>query len=270
MISSTFFFLFSQLSVGMLLTLLCISPKVIGNSFFEFASKTAAILIGVTLGFDALFPPMARESSLPFIFLAISGVLAGVYNRTVHIDKPRPAYAILIAATLSGLIAIAADSLAFTGLMELAGWDSWLLLLNHMGATALLGSGMLAMVFGHWYLVVPKLSIDPLKLLTRIYLGAVGFRVLTILVSLATLHMVREDVTLAAIASELLLTQALFFWPRVAFGVVIPIVLGLMTWSTVQIGHTQAATGLLYLVVVTLLFGEIFSKFLLFSVFVPV
>ena len=45
MISSTFFFLFSQLGVGMMLTLLFISPRSIGNSFFKFASLTAAILL---------------------------------------------------------------------------------------------------------------------------------------------------------------------------------------------------------------------------------
>ena len=45
MISSTFFFLFSQLGVGMMLTLLFISPRSIGNSFFKFASQTAAVLL---------------------------------------------------------------------------------------------------------------------------------------------------------------------------------------------------------------------------------
>ena len=50
---------------------------------------------------------------------------------------------------------------------------------------------------------------------------------------------------------------------------VIPVVLAAMIWSTVQLRHTQAATGLLYLGVVAVLFGEFFSKFLLFSVKLP-
>jgi hypothetical protein len=269
MISSTFFFLFSQLSVGMLLTLLVISPRVVGGTFFEFASKTAAILMGVTLGFDFLFPSMVRESSLPFGLLGVSAVLAGVYNRTIHIGRYRPAYFVLVASTLAGLGAIAADSLAFTRLMELGGWERWLLLVNHFAATALLGSGMLAMVFGHWYLVVPNLSIEPLMVLTKFYLGSVLARIATIGVSIAALVVVNA-IPIGNVASELLVEQGIFFWPRVIFGVVIPIVLGVMTWSTVRIRHTQAATGLLYLVVVTLLFGEFFSKFLLFSISVPI
>ena len=47
------------------------------------------------------------------------------------------------------------------------------------------------------------------------------------------------------------------------------IVLAGMIRSTVQIRHTQAATGLLYLAVVALLFGEFFSKFLLFAMKIP-
>jgi hypothetical protein len=66
-----------------------------------------------------------------------------------------------------------------------------------------------------------------------------------------------------------MIQQGIFFWPRVIFGVLVPIVLAIMIRSTVQIRHTQAATGLLYLAVVALLFGEFFSKFLLFSVKMP-
>ncbi len=268
MISSTFFFLFSQLAVGMLWTLLFISPRVIGNSFFKFASQTAGVLIGVTLGFDFLFASPVRESAWPAILLLASGILAGMYNRTVHVEKYRPALVLLALATAIGLVSITMDSLAFTLLLELGGWEHWVLVLNHLGATALLGSVMLAMVFGHWYLIVPKLPIDPLKLLTKVYIGAIAFRVVTIVLSLVVLE-IQQDVTLVNIASELFVRQGLFFWPRVMFGVVVPIVLGAMIWSTLKLGHTQAATGLLYVAVVAVLFGEFFSKFLLFSLSLP-
>jgi hypothetical protein len=265
MISSTFFFLFSQLGVGMMLTLLFISPRSIGNSFFKFASLTAAILLGVILGFNFLFPSPVRQSQLPVVFLLASAILTAIYNRVVDIDKFTAASVLLIAAIATGLISVATDSLAFTQLMALGGWEKWILLVNHMAATALLGSVMLTMVFGHWYLVIPGLSIDPLKRLTKVLMGAIGIRVLTILVSLVVLQ-VEKRVSLAAVLRELMVEQGIFFWPRLIFGVLVPIVLAVMIWSTVKIRHTQAATGLLYLAVVALLFGEFFSKFLLFSV----
>src|SRR5205823_5779928 len=122
MISSTFFFLFSQLGVGMMLTLLFISPRSIGNSFFKFASLTAAILLGVTLGFNFLFPSPVRQSQLPVVFLLAAAILTAIYNRVVDIDKFTAASLFLIAATATGLISVATDSLAFTQLMALGGW----------------------------------------------------------------------------------------------------------------------------------------------------
>src|SRR5437016_2633843 len=124
MISSTFFFLFSQLGVSMLLTLLFISPRSIGNGFFKFASQTAAILLGVTLGFNFLFPSPVRESQLPVIFLVISAVLTVVYNRVVDIDKFSAAFALLIGATVTGLLSVATDSLSFHRLLVLGGWEN--------------------------------------------------------------------------------------------------------------------------------------------------
>src|SRR6266850_1159450 len=103
MISSTFFFLFSQLGVGMMLTLLFISPRAIGNSFFKFASLTAAILLGVTLGFNFLFPSPVRTSQVPVILLAISALLTAIYNRVVDVDKFRAAFALLVGASAAGL-----------------------------------------------------------------------------------------------------------------------------------------------------------------------
>ncbi|MBI4471785.1 MAG: hypothetical protein HY646_03890, partial [Acidobacteria bacterium] len=120
----------------------------------------------------------------------------------------------------------------------------------------------------HWYLVIPRLSIDPLKLLTKVLMAAIGLRILTIFSSLAVLQ-IEQEFSLATVLSELMVRQGIFFWPRVLFGVVAPIVLAAMIWNTVQIKHTQAATGLLYLAVVALLFGEFFSKFLLFAVSIP-
>lgn len=252
----------------MMLTLLFISPKSIGNSFFKFASLTAAILLGVVLGFNFLFPSPVRESQLPVIFLAVSAVLTTLYNRVVDVNKFTAASALLIGAIATGLISVAADSMAFTKLMTLGGWEKWDLLFNHVAATALLGSVMLTMVFGHWYLVIPGLSIDPLKRLTKVLMGAIALRVVTIFVSLVVLNL-EQRIPIVAVLRELMIQQGIFFWPRLLFGVVVPIVLSAMIWSTVQLKHTQAATGLLYLAVVALLFGEFFSKFLLFSVNIP-
>jgi hypothetical protein len=99
-------------------------------------------------------------------------------------------------------------------------------------------------------------------------MGAIAIRTATILASLAVLQF-EQRISLIAMLRELAIQQGIFFWPRVIFGVLVPIVLAVMIWSTVKIRHTQAATGLLYLAVVAALFGEFFSKFLLFTLHVP-
>jgi hypothetical protein len=268
MISSTFFFLFSQIGVGMMLTLLFLSPRSIGSSFFKFASLTAGILLAVTLGFNLMFPSTARNNQAPVVLLIISALLTAIYNRVVGADKFRAAFWLLLGATGTGLVSVATDSLAFTRLMTLGGWENWVLLLNHMAATALLGSVMLTMVFGHWYLVIPRLSIEPLMRLTKVLMAAIAARVVTIAATVAVLQF-KQPIPLATVFRELIIQQGIFFWPRMIFGVIIPVVLAIMIWSTVKLKHTQAATGLLYLAVVALLFGEFFSKFLLFAVNIP-
>src|SRR5262247_1559193 len=201
MISSTFFFLFSQLGVGMMLMLMFISPRTIGNSFFKFASLTAAILLGVTLGFNFLFPSPLRTSQLPVIFLGISALLTAIYNRVVDVDKFTAAFWLLIGATATGLVSVATDSLAFTRLMTLGGWENWDLLLNHLAATALLGSVMLTMVFGHWYLVIPRLSINPLMRLTKVLMVAIAIRIITIVASFAVLQL-KQSIPFGTVLTE--------------------------------------------------------------------
>jgi hypothetical protein len=268
MISSTFFFMFSQLGVGMMLCLLFISPREIGNSFFKFASKTAAILLAITVGFHFMFPSQFRAGQGPVVFLIISMLLTAIYNRVVGLNKFSLAQALLVGATVTGLVSIAWDSLAFTRLLELGGWEHWALVLNHLAATAVLGSVMLTMVFGHWYLVIPRLSIAPLARLTKVLMGTIALRIAAMLVTFAVINF-ESAYPLGGVLSALMLREGIFFWPRLLFGVVVPIVLVGMIWSTVQLRHTQAATGLLYLAVVALLFGEFFSKFLLFAVNIP-
>src|SRR4030095_1736443 len=110
MISSTFFFLFSQLGVGMMLSLLFISPRSIGKSFFKFASLTAAILMAVTLGFNFLLASQSRPSQMPVVFLVISMLLTAVYNRVVDIEKFTLAAWLLVGSIVTGLISVGADS----------------------------------------------------------------------------------------------------------------------------------------------------------------
>ena len=61
------------------------------------------------------------------------------------------------------------------------------------------------------------------------------------------------------------LGEALFVAVRATLGVLAPLVLGWMTWKTVQIRSIQSATGILYAAIVFVLFGEVISLYLSLS-----
>jgi hypothetical protein len=129
-----------------------------------------------------------------------------------------------------------------------------------LSSVALLGSVNLAMLLGHWYLVVRGMAIDPLKRLTIATLAATIFKIAV--------------VTIAIVASgawyEVAVRQGIFFWMHAGWGLLGPLLLYPMVWGTVKIRSTMAATGILYVDVVAVVIGEVLSAWLSAIVHLPV
>jgi protein NrfD len=73
----------------------------------------------------------------------------------------------------------------------------------------------------------------------------------------------------AAFARYVTSVAGIFFWQRVLFGLVGPLVLAYLTWETAKIRSTQSATGILYVDFFTVIVGEVLAKYLLLSTSVP-
>lgn len=129
-----------------------------------------------------------------------------------------------------------------------------------LASTALLGSVNLAMLLGHWYLVVRGMPIEPLKRLTLATLAATLTR--TAVVAAALLA--------PGIWHEAALRQGIFFWMRAGWGLIGPLALFPMIWGTVKIRSTMAATGILYVDVVAVVIGEVLGGWLSAVVHLPV
>ena len=124
-----------------------------------------------------------------------------------------------------------------------------------LASIALLGSVNLAMLLGHWYLVVRGMSIDPLKRLTIATLvAAIAKMVLVAIVLVATQPAQMRDI---------------FFWMRAGWGLLGPLALYPMVWGTVKIRSTMAATGILYVDVVAVVIGEVLGGWLSAIAHVP-
>lgn len=118
-----------------------------------------------------------------------------------------------------------------------------------LASIALLGSVNLAMLLGHWYLVVRGMPIDPLKRLT----------IATLVAAIAKIALV---VIVIAVAWPPPVIKDIFFWMRVGWGLIGPLALYPMVWGTVKIRSTMAATGILYVDVVAVVIGEVLAGWL--------
>lgn len=125
---------------------------------------------------------------------------------------------------------------------------------------ALLGSVNLAMLLGHWYLVVRGMSIDPLKRLTTATLASVIVRTAVVVAALVV----------PGVWSAIAIRQGIFFWMRAGWGLIGPLALYPMVWGTVKIRSTMAATGILYVDVVAVVIGEVLGGWLAAIAHVPV
>ncbi len=105
----------------------------------------------------------------------------------------------------------------------------------------LLGCVLCAMIVGHWYLVAPGLSFGYLQKYTMAVLFMLALRAAVIFI-----HHPGVEVWLDV-----------FWWARMGFGMLLPLVFTLMAYRTLHYRNNQAATGILYVVVVLIFMGEL-------------
>jgi len=129
-----------------------------------------------------------------------------------------------------------------------------------LSSIAILGSVNLAMLLGHWYLVVRGMAIDPLRRLT----------VATLVSTLVRIGVVGGALLVPGVWHEVVMRQGIFFWMRAGWGLAGPLVLYPMVWGTVKIRSTMAATGILYVDVVAVVIGEVLGGWLSAVARVPV
>jgi hypothetical protein len=156
-------------------------------------------------------------------------------------------------------------SLVSIGTPALIAWlapgePPWLSVAGALSSALLLGAVTVTMILGHWYLVDTSLSIAPLKDGARVVSLAVAARLA--IVAGALLLGGWQTLRVARAADLVFSTNGLFFLFRSLMGLAAPLVIAALVWQTVKIRSTQSATGLLYVALILVLFGELVSGFL--------
>lgn len=114
------------------------------------------------------------------------------------------------------------------------------------------GGSLAAVVLGHWYLVTPRISEQPLILQARLLLGVIGLQVLLFIVW-TTLGGGPGQAAWSAFSSANILLVVLRLLVSLAF----PVVLVWMSWRTALTRSMESATGLLYINLAAVMAGTI-------------
>jgi hypothetical protein len=247
----------SVLALGGLASLLTVDPVDFGRGFHRFTGAMAAMLLAAGLAGGALRGPLGWAS----LIACSAWVLLAHWGRVSWL---RPC---LILPVLLSALAVyhGTPYLPRSPLLELG---EWMVPGNVVAASLLLGSVFLAMLLGHWYLVIPGLPVRHLRKMTWFLAFTLALRGAMGLFTLAAARPVPELEGTSAwrIAGGL---AAFFYWQRIGIGLVVPAILTFLVERTVRIQSTQSATGLLYVATFFVLMGELLSRYLYLSLGIP-
>ena len=282
MIGFIIFYLVSvHLFVGMLLSLLVLSQRALGERFFRFnGTISLALLVLAQIAYmvyvrgEAALSSRERvirwqsyiDGATPWLWVAAGLLIA--YLLSLPFQKYFISRGLLAAAGLFGgwsLMVLSSDLMnraipAPVGVI--------LFPLDSILSALALGSVMICMILGHWYLVDPGMPVRHLKLIAAAFIAVLIMRVL---LGSYTSVLIWKDLSAshADLLSNVMLVNMLFIGQRILFGLILPLALSWMIWQTVKIRSTQSATGILYVAVVFILFGEFLSRYILVSIGYP-
>jgi hypothetical protein len=252
----------TQLSIGCLLMTSLLSTSEIRLSFFKFNSLLGALAAALAL----LLTKFGQGGAWWDVrYLGITVIGATVAYGLFDLEKPEAGRVSLILSGLLGLVfgllPLGARTLAAREIETTAPlyFDFSLL-----AGTILLGATTVGMILGHWYLIMRRLSFVHLERFAQLLLGAVGFRGLVLFCTLGSLKTADPKLASTFIGSLVSPQGNLFFFLlRLLFGIGAPAVLGYLNLRCVKERANQAATGLLYVCEISVLFGELFAALLL-------
>jgi hypothetical protein len=214
--------------------------------FLRFCASSS-VLLAAAAAIPSSSPPRVR---LAWAALSLAGAVW--YVATAIRGESRKPFALLAAVASVLASVLTASSGASTA--------AWVAILSSLSAALLLGAVAVTMVLGHWYLVDTRLSIAPLRDGALSVSLAVAARWAAVASALAFGGW--EVLRIGRAADLVFSTNGLFFLFRSLMGLGAPLLLASLIWQTVKIRSTQSATGLLYVLLVLVLFGELISSFL--------
>ena len=268
--AKVFYLVFSQLAVGGMTVMLFIPMGLVGANFYRLMGGIYLLVGGlarcttlylreqpVNIGnFFAYWQD--AEAILGICFIAI----LFVYTLSWWFKSPVFTQILFYAGALCGIFWLIYSALPYLENVQFPGAD-FLLPLQFLVSAALLGIVHTGMWFGHWYLVTPELPVHYLRRYNTVLLGT-----LILMIALFCLNLIFR--LQAEGVERFNFHYNLIFFMRVGIGFVGTLILYFITWDCLrpksvavdEVGATRAATGFLFIAIITVIMGEFCSRYL--------
>ena len=271
-----FYLVFSQLAAGGLALLLLIPKGLVGRGFYRLMGAIYLLIVALTrcanlainghpIDFRNFILAIEGHDS---VFVLVFFLLLLLYTVSLWMKPSIISRALLIAGSACGLVWIVYSAQFYSGLIDLPA-KQFLLPAQFLVSTVLLGTVNSGMWFGHWYLVTPRLPVIHLKRFNQIFLVS-----LMLAISFFVLNVFFWTTLSSFSPGRLNFFHQVVFWLRILLGFGGSALMYVIIWGCLRdkstqrdvVGATRAATGFLYIAMLTVFTGELCGRFLLLEV----
>ena len=234
---------------------LWISPhKLINSGFYRFNQGMVSIVISIGIIFIYLSLSHYNNFYLGIFWLFIQLFVTAIYWKADNINNIFISIPPIIGVTYLTLIM----SQIFTVDLSII---NYIIIFNSYSIVALV---FFSMILGHWYLNVIQLPINLLQNSIILFSTLLAIRLLWNAYALISFEVIDNYGIVLSLINFLWTFEGFLLLIAIFFGVIVPILLNVFIWNTLQIQSTQSATGLIYVSVVSVLFGDLFYKYYAF------
>ena len=270
---SVFILFLLALIAGILSTSFWVPGDDLGRGYFQTNALIILGLLGLASAVVYLHPiePFGSRAALGTGFLSTAFVAGFFYYGAIWRERWRVGYLPAALALASTVAALLLSGAALIPSLTPLPYRSTLVGISLVSSSLLLGWSLITMLLGHWYLIVPKLSFRHLTVFCQVLVAVVLLRSLSTGASLIAAYSV--DPFVLPHPWRLMVElggQGMFFWFRVLWGLVIPLLLASMALHCARNRSNQSATGILYVLLVGTFIGEITALYLAVTTGVPV
>jgi hypothetical protein len=225
-----------------------VSTKLTGVGFFKLTNSIVLISLVLAMGADFFMSPaLGSIDILCYSILIVSNVLTLAFHRDHKSWIMWALYALQL-CTFTYFV--------FHLFLPTPAWINFFFV-----SAMLLGISNFAMLLGHYYLVVPKLSEEPLIYCLWIFWAVIFIRITTsvTLVLTGAAPFLEEGTVLG----DGYMYNWLFISMRYLWGYGAPLILSFFTFRLCKLRSLQSATGVLYIIEFFVIVGELVSVYLM-------